>query len=82
MLLDFADLLQTDVYRFRFPHTQMEFGLCLHETEHGAQVGLSPRTHLQRDWIVRGRRPLGIVAAALLLAARVHGFRRCVSRLR
>ena len=31
---------------------------------------------MQRDWIVRGRRPLGIVAAALLLAARVHGFRR------
>lgn len=49
MLIDFADLLQTDVYRFRFPHTQMEFGLCLHETEHGAQVGLSPRTHLQPE---------------------------------
>lgn len=31
---------------------------------------------MQRDWIVRGRRPLGIVAAALLLAARIHGFRR------
>ena len=49
MLIDFADLLQTDVYWFRFPHTQMEFGLCLHETEHGAQVGLSPRTHLQPE---------------------------------
>ncbi|KAK8814288.1 hypothetical protein WA158_008150 [Blastocystis sp. Blastoise] len=31
---------------------------------------------MQRDWIVRGRRPLGIIAASLLLAARMHGFER------
>ncbi|GAX12980.1 transcription factor IIIB 90 kDa subunit [Fistulifera solaris] len=29
---------------------------------------------MKRDWIVAGRRPAGICAAALLIAARVHGF--------
>lgn len=31
---------------------------------------------MKRDWIVAGRRPAGICAAALLIAARAHGFRR------
>jgi len=31
---------------------------------------------MQRDWIVAGRRPAGICAAALLIAARAHGFSR------
>jgi transcription factor IIIB subunit 2 len=31
---------------------------------------------LDRDWIQIGRRPAGICAAAILIAARVHGFRR------
>lgn len=31
---------------------------------------------MKRDWIVQGRRPAGICAAALLLAARAHGFAR------
>lgn len=29
---------------------------------------------MKRDWIVSGRRPAGICAAALLIAARAHGF--------
>ena len=29
---------------------------------------------MRRDWIVTGRRPAGICAAALLIAARAHGF--------
>jgi len=29
---------------------------------------------MKRDWIVAGRRPAGICAAALLIAARAHGF--------
>ena len=29
---------------------------------------------MRRDWIVAGRRPAGICAAALLIAARAHGF--------
>lgn len=31
---------------------------------------------MKRDWIVAGRRPAGICAAALLIAARAHGFNR------
>jgi transcription initiation factor TFIIIB Brf1 subunit/transcription initiation factor TFIIB len=31
---------------------------------------------MKRDWIVAGRRPAGICAAALLIAARAHGFAR------
>lgn len=31
---------------------------------------------MKRDWIVSGRRPAGICAAALLIAARAHGFSR------
>mmetsp|Transcript_2643 Transcript_2643/g.4000 ORF Transcript_2643/g.4000 Transcript_2643/m.4000 type:complete len:299 (+) Transcript_2643:129-1025(+) len=31
---------------------------------------------MKRDWIVLGRRPAGICAAALLIAARAHGFSR------
>ncbi|KAK8804579.1 hypothetical protein WA588_004789 [Blastocystis sp. NMH] len=97
MLIDFADLLQTDVWSLgsvymklntelnlkvkpidpslyinRFA-SQMEFGDQLPAV---ALTALRLTKRMQRDWIVRGRRPLGIVAAALLLAARVHGFRR------
>jgi transcription factor IIIB 90 kDa subunit len=31
---------------------------------------------MKRDWIVAGRRPAGICAAALLISARAHGFSR------
>ncbi len=31
---------------------------------------------MKRDWIQAGRRPAGVCAAGLLIAARVHGFRR------
>jgi len=31
---------------------------------------------MKRDWIVAGRRPAGICAAALLIAARAHGFKK------
>ena len=33
-------------------------------------------SRMKRDWIVAGRRPAGICAAALLIAARAHGFTR------
>ena len=33
-------------------------------------------SRMKRDWIVSGRRPAGICAAALLIAARAHGFSR------
>ncbi len=31
---------------------------------------------MKRDWIVAGRRPAGICAAALLIASRAHGFKK------
>jgi transcription factor IIIB subunit 2 len=31
---------------------------------------------MQRDWIVQGRRPTSVCGAALLIAARMHGFHR------
>lgn len=33
-------------------------------------------SRMKRDWIVSGRRPAGICAAALLIASRAHGFSR------
>ena len=64
--------IDPSLYINRFA-SQMEFGdqlsaVCL--------TALRITKRMQRDWIVLGRRPLGIVAAALLLAARIHGFRR------
>ena len=31
---------------------------------------------MKRDWIIAGRRPAGVCAAALLIASRAHGFAR------
>ncbi|KNB43911.1 transcription factor IIIB [Blastocystis sp. subtype 4] len=97
MLIDFADLLQTDVWSLGSVYTKLNTELNLKvkpidpslyinrfasQMEFGDQLpavsltALRLTKRMQRDWIVRGRRPLGIVAAALLLAARVHGFRR------
>jgi transcription factor IIIB 90 kDa subunit len=31
---------------------------------------------MNRDWIQTGRKPSGLSAAALLISARIHGFKR------
>ncbi|CAB9523398.1 IIIB 90 kDa subunit [Seminavis robusta] len=41
-----------------------------------AMTALRLVARMKRDWIVTGRRPAGICAAALLIAARTHGFSR------
>jgi transcription factor IIIB subunit 2 len=41
-----------------------------------AMTALRLVARMKRDWIVAGRRPAGICAAALLIAARAHGFSR------
>lgn len=41
-----------------------------------AMTALRLVARMKRDWIVSGRRPAGICAAALLIAARAHGFTR------
>eukprot|EP00733_Pompholyxophrys_punicea_P000383 Pompholyxophrys_punicea_v1_NODE_103_length_3477_cov_5.215371.p3 type:complete len:180 gc:universal NODE_103_length_3477_cov_5.215371:1944-2483(+) len=41
-----------------------------------AMTALTLVARMKRDWIVSGRRPAGICAAALLIASRAHGFSR------
>jgi len=41
-----------------------------------AETAIKIVQRMNRDWIVAGRRPSGICGAALIMAARVHGFNR------
>ena len=41
-----------------------------------ANTALRIVARMKRDWIQTGRRPAGICGASLLIAARVHGYRR------
>lgn len=36
---------------------------------------------MSRDWMVTGRRPSGLCGAAILIAARIHGFKRTVKQI-
>jgi transcription factor IIIB subunit 2 len=36
---------------------------------------------MDRDWIVRGRRPAGVCAAALFIAARMNGYKRTIREI-
>jgi len=48
------------------------------ESRRLAETALKIVARMQRDWLQCGRRPAGIVAAALIVACRVHGCpRRC-----
>ena len=59
---------------FRFA-MKLEFG---HETQKVAEDAIRLVRRMARDWIVMGRRPSGICGACLLMAARMHNFRRTV----
>lgn len=97
LLIDFADLLQTNLYvlgstylKFvrllnlslpivdpslfirRFA-AKLEFG---DKTNTVAMTALRLVARMKRDWLQVGRRPSGICGAALLLAGRIHGFKR------
>lgn len=62
--------------------------LCFHYSRFAAHLNLDAKANqvamtalrlvarMKRDWIVAGRRPAGICAAALLIASRAHGFDR------
>jgi len=55
------------------------FAAHLNLDEKANQVSLTALrvvSRMKRDWIVGGRRPAGICAAALLIASRAHGFER------
>lgn len=62
------------LYINRFAH-KLEFG----DKEHDVAVtALRLVSRMKRDWIHHGRRPSGLCGAALLVAARLHGFNRTV----
>ncbi|XP_074661350.1 transcription factor IIIB 90 kDa subunit-like [Tubulanus polymorphus] len=60
------------LYIHRFAH-KLEFGEKTHEV---SMVALRLVSRMKRDWIHTGRRPSGLCGAALLVAARWHGFNR------
>ncbi|KAI1897771.1 hypothetical protein AGOR_G00086710 [Albula goreensis] len=68
--------LPTDpcLYIPRFAH-MLEFGEKNHEV---SMTALRLLQRMKRDWMHTGRRPSGLCGAALLVAARMHDFRRTV----
>jgi len=65
-------IIDPSLYIHRFA-SRLEFGDKTHLVSMSA---LRLVQRMKRDWIQTGRRPSGICGAALLIAARVHGFRR------
>ena len=65
-------IIDPSLYIHRFA-SKLEFGDRTHLVSMSA---LRLVQRMKRDWIQTGRRPSGICGAALLIAARVHGFRR------
>ena len=55
---------------------RMEFG---DKTQEVSKTALRLVQRMKRDWIHTGRRPSGLCGAALLIAARHHGFSRTVA---
>lgn len=64
------EIIDPALYIYRFAaHLDLE--------DQASQVAITALRlvgRMKRDWIVSGRRPAGICAAALLIAARAHGF--------
>ncbi|XP_019740487.1 transcription factor IIIB 90 kDa subunit isoform X1 [Hippocampus comes] len=58
----------------RFAH-MLEFGMKTHDV---SMTALRLVQRMKRDWMHTGRRPSGLCGAALLVAARMHKFRRTV----
>ncbi|XP_017360924.1 transcription factor IIIB 90 kDa subunit isoform X2 [Cebus imitator] len=74
-----AQTLQNDpcLYIPRFAHL-LEFGEKNHEV---SMTALRLLQRMKRDWMHTGRRPSGLCGAALLVAARMHDFRRTVKEV-
>jgi len=58
------------MYITRFSH-RLDFGEKTHDVSVTAMRLVS---RMKRDWLHTGRRPSGLCGAALLVAARLHGF--------
>ncbi|XP_011490426.1 transcription factor IIIB 90 kDa subunit isoform X2 [Oryzias latipes] len=69
-----APAIDPCLYIPRFAH-MLEFGLKTHEV---SMTALRLLQRMKRDWMHTGRRPSGLCGAALLVAARMHKFRRSV----
>ncbi|KFQ78111.1 Transcription factor IIIB 90 kDa subunit, partial [Phoenicopterus ruber ruber] len=65
------------LYIPRFAH-MLEFGDKNHEV---SMTALRLLQRMKRDWMHTGRRPSGLCGAALLVAARMHDFRRTVKEV-
>lgn len=65
-------LIDPSFYVGRFA-ARLEFG---ERTQAVANTALRVVARMKRDWIQTGRRPAGVCAAGLIIAARMHGFRR------
>jgi transcription factor IIIB subunit 2 len=57
---------------------RLEFG---ERTSQVSNTALRVVARMKRDWIQTGRRPAGVCAAGLIIAARMHGFRRTESEV-
>jgi len=62
------------VYVMRFAH-RLELGDKTHDV---SMTALRLVSRMKKDWIHFGRRPSGLCGAALLIAARMHGYSRSV----
>ncbi|KAM4633581.1 transcription factor IIIB 90 kDa subunit isoform 1-T2 [Polymixia lowei] len=69
-----APAIDPCLYIPRFAH-MLEFGEKSHQV---SMTALRLLQRMKRDWMHTGRRPSGLCGAALLVAARMHDFRRTV----
>ncbi|XP_068938447.1 transcription factor IIIB 90 kDa subunit [Petaurus breviceps papuanus] len=72
-----APAIDPCLYIPRFAH-MLEFGEKNHEV---SMTALRLLQRMKRDWMHTGRRPSGLCGAALLVAARMHDFRRTVKEI-
>lgn len=57
---------------------KLEFGESLQQV---SMTALRLLQRMKRDWMCHGRRPTGLVGAAILIAARYHGFKRTTNQI-
>ncbi|KAK2826773.1 hypothetical protein Q5P01_020987 [Channa striata] len=72
-----APAIDPCLYIPRFAH-MLEFGEKNHEV---SMTAMRLVQRMKRDWMHTGRRPSGLCGAALLVAARMHEFRRTVKEI-
>ncbi|KAI8872424.1 cyclin-like protein, partial [Ramicandelaber brevisporus] len=71
------DFVDPSLYVSRFA-SQLEFG---DKTQRVANDALQIVKRMKRDFMVQGRRPAGLCAAALHVASKIHGFHRSIQEI-